>query len=32
MIESSYKVKTISDVIKLFNPSYLSKDSVNDNF
>ena len=30
--ESNYKVKTISDVIKLFNPSYSSEDLVNDNF
>ena len=32
VIESSYKVKMINDIIKLFNPSYLSNDDVNDNF
>lgn len=32
LIESNYKVKTVSDIIKLFNPSYLSNDDVNDNF
>lgn len=32
LIESSYKVKTVSDIIKLFNPSYLSNDDVNANF
>ena len=31
-IESNYKVKMLSDIIKLFNPSYLSNDSDNDNF
>lgn len=32
IIEANYKVKTVSDIIKLFNPSYLSNDDVNDNF
>lgn len=31
-IEASYKIKTISDTIKLFNPSYKSKQDENEQF
>ena len=31
-IKASYKVKTVSDVIKLFNPSYLSSDLEDEQF
>ena len=31
-IESTYKVKTLSDTIKLFNPSYKSKQDENEQF
>lgn len=32
VIKASYKVKTITDVIKLFNPSYSFKEDENQNF
>ena len=32
MIKADYKVKTVSDIIKIFNPSYLSNDSLDEQF
>ncbi len=31
-IKASYKVKTLSDIIKIFNPSYLSSDTEDEQF
>ena len=31
-IKAQYKVKTLSDIIKMFNPSYLSNDKENEQF
>lgn len=31
-VEASYKIKTVSDIIKLFNPSYKSKQDENSQF
>ncbi len=32
LIKADYKVKTVSDIIKIFNPSYLSNDSLDEQF
>lgn len=32
LITANYKVKTVSDIIKLYNPSYGSNDTSNENF
>ena len=32
VITSNYKVKTVSEIIKLFNPSYMSNDDENEQF